>query len=105
MPHAWYLLAHKTLFASFLTYETPGRVAQDEGTEGDEGNEENYEEGDEGRGSGGGDGRGSSGGGEERKPDSRRGVDLPPSGTEIRAFTSLFEDVTVEPPQVCLCVC
>ena len=50
-----------------------------------------------------GGGGGSGGGGGRRggrgKADTRRGVDLPPSGTEIRAFVNLFEDIAVNPPQ------
>lgn len=46
---------------------------------------------------GGSGGAGSGGGG---KADPRRGMDLAPSGTEMRAFGNLFEDVAVNPPQV-----
>lgn len=48
-------------------------------------------------GGGSGDGGGSA---EGRKGDLRRGVDMTPSGTEMRAFVSSFEDVVVNPPQV-----
>lgn len=54
------------------------------------------------RGSTGGDGGGGGGGsrrGGRSKADTRRGVDLPPSGTEVRAFVNLFEDIAVNPPQ------
>ncbi len=33
------------------------------------------------------------------KSDARRGADVPPSSTEIRAFANLFEDIAVNPPQ------
>lgn len=51
-----------------------------------------------GSGSAGGGGHGGGGGGRS-KADTRRGVDLPPSGTEIRAFVNQFEDIAVNPPQ------
>lgn len=56
--------------------------------------------GGDGDGGGGGGSGGGGGGSEGRKPDMRRGVDLPPSGTEIRAFVGQFEDIEVNPPQV-----
>lgn len=45
--------------------------------------------------------RGGSGGGSggRSRADTRRGVEVPPSGSEIRAFVNLFEDVAVNPPQ------
>lgn len=53
------------------------------------------------RGSADGDGGGGGGGrrGGRGKADTRRGIDVPPSGTEIRAFFNLFEDIAVNPPQ------
>lgn len=53
-----------------------------------------------GRGSSGSRSSGSGGGGgRSSRADTRRGVDVPPSGSEIRAFVNLFEDVAVNPPQ------
>lgn len=54
-----------------------------------------------GRGGGGGGG----GGGDGRKADTRRGVDVAPSGSEMRAFMNQFEDIAVNPPQVCCFGC
>lgn len=82
-------------------------LAKDEMGNGVEGNDDYGMDDEDGAGAGsntGGGGRGSAGGGGNggggrSKADTRRGVDLPPSGTEIRAFVNLFEDIAVNPPQ------
>ncbi|CAM9667804.1 unnamed protein product, partial [Ectocarpus sp. 13 AM-2016] len=94
---------------SWLTNLRKGIMSGDEMGNGVEGNDDYGMDNQDGSGAGpntGGGGSGSAGGGGEggggagrSKADTRRGVDLPPSGTEIRAFVNLFEDIAVNPPQ------
>ncbi|CAM9738124.1 unnamed protein product, partial [Ectocarpus sp. 4 AP-2014] len=97
---------------SWLTNLRKGIMSGDEMGNGVEGNDDYGMENQDGSGAGpntggggsgsagaGGDGGGGGGGGGRSKADTRRGVDLPPSGTEIRAFVNLFEDIAVNPPQ------
>lgn len=47
-----------------------------------------------------GGGGGGGGGSGRNKADTRRsGSDAPPSGSEMRAFANLFEDIAVDPPR------
>eukprot|EP00903_Cladosiphon_okamuranus_P011861 g11142.t1 len=95
---------------SWLTNLRKGIMSGDEAPHGDENKEEGEEDEDdedemenhaESSGMGGSAGGGGGGGrrGGRSKTDTRRGVDIPPSGTEIRAFVNLFEDIAVNPPQ------
>lgn len=82
--------------------EGKGEGEEDDDDDDDEDDMEHDADGSGVRGSnskGGDGGGGGRRGGGRSKADTRRGVDLPPSGTEVRAFVNLFEDIAVNPPQ------